>query len=118
MRSSGVGAPCTRMKKVVLPYMIIRSPGFTTPTLIASLSASTAPTATGVPAASPVARAALLVTVPATSSHQPRLGSIDTGATCSAYRSSHWPVRGSYSGIVWLAVCRSMRCSPHNRHTR
>jgi len=48
MRSSGVGAAWTRMKKVVLPYMIIRSPGRTTPTLIASLNASTAPTATGV----------------------------------------------------------------------
>ena len=68
------------MKKVVLPYMIIRSPGRTTPTLIASLSASTAPIATGVPTESPVASAALRVTEPASSSLQPGAGSMSAGA--------------------------------------
>ena len=39
------------MKNVVLPYMIINGPRVeSTPTLIASASASTVPTATGVPA--------------------------------------------------------------------
>jgi hypothetical protein len=72
------------MKKVVLPYMIIRSPGFTTPTLIASLKASTAPIATGVPAARPVASAATGVTDPRLHHSSPVPAAIDVGATCSA----------------------------------
>ncbi|MNT53919.1 hypothetical protein D3C72_1910390 [compost metagenome] len=78
-RGSGVGWSCTRTKKVVLPYITIRSPGATAPTLIASLSASTAPTATGVPTDRPVAAAACVLISPAISSDQAGRGSASSG---------------------------------------
>ena len=59
--------------------MIIRSPGRDTPTLKASLAASTVPATTGVPAASPVSAAAAAVTVPITSLLQARSGSHPSG---------------------------------------
>ena len=46
------------MMKMVEPYMTIMSPGLVTPTLSASAAASMVPAITGVPAASPVSRAA------------------------------------------------------------
>jgi hypothetical protein len=52
--------------KTVEPYITIMSPFRTTPTLSASAAASMVPAITGVPLASPVARAALAVTWPAT----------------------------------------------------
>ena len=67
-----------------MPYMIIRSPGAPTPTLIASAAASIVPTITGVPSASPVADAASRVTVPAMSVVQPISGSHSAGPTPSS----------------------------------
>ena len=50
-------SPFTWMKNAVVPYWIIRSPGFNTPTLTASLALSIVPATTGVPTASPVSAA-------------------------------------------------------------
>ena len=53
--ASGRGFSTVPMKNIVLPYMIIVSPGRCTPTLTASAAASIVPKVTGVPTGSPVA---------------------------------------------------------------
>ena len=55
------------MVKMVEPYIIIMSPGSSTPTLSASAAASMVPAMTGVPSAARSPRAAARVTWPAIS---------------------------------------------------
>ena len=106
------------MKNVVLPYMIMRSPGCETPTLSPSASASIVPTATGMPAGNPVAAAASAVTTPATSAGQPIAGSRSIEVMPSAYRSDQPMVARSNSGLKCDAVWASMTIAPVRRCTR
>ena len=62
------------MMKMVEPYIIIMSPGSSTPTLSASAAASIVPAMTGVPAASPVSSRRARVTMPAMSVVHSSLG--------------------------------------------
>ena len=74
------------MMKIVDPYIIIMSPGDSTPTLTASAAASIVPASTGVPAARPVSAAAAGVTSPAISEDHNNSGS-RSGPTMPSVRS-------------------------------
>ena len=97
--------------------MSIRSPGARTPTLAASAQASTVPAQTGVPGASPVARAAAAVTVPAISMDQASRGAGRSPMMSSYHGWCHRRASMSYSGTHWLAVWWSMTYSPVSRRT-
>ena len=83
----GLGLVTTSTRNIVVPYISIRSPGWSTPTLAASAQASIVPAATGVPAGIPVDWAAASETVPATSDGHSKRGSSRPGATWSAHSS-------------------------------
>ncbi len=102
----------------MVPYMTIVSPTAETPTDAASAHASTVPAVTGVPAASPVSRAASSVILPAISSDQSSRGSSSPGATTSHQSRAQSAASRSYIGSHWLAEWWSSTYSPVRRCTR
>jgi len=88
---------------MVEPYISIRSPIWTAPTLIDSAQASMVPARTGVPAARPVADAAASVTWPAISPGHRRRGISIAGAMRSTISAFQVLAVRSYSGLHWLA---------------
>jgi hypothetical protein len=77
------------MRNMVVPYISMRSPRRWAPTLMASEHASTVPAITGVPAFSPVAAAAVVVTEPTTSPGQTSGGRCSLCAMCETHGSYH-----------------------------
>ena len=113
------GSTVVATRKVVVPYISIRSPGEAASTLTASAQASMVPVMTGIPARRPgTSRVIALCTVPAASLAQRSSGSSRPGPTRSAHSGCHVWWRRLYIGADWLALTWSSTYSPVRRKAR
>ena len=124
-----IGSSVVATRKVVVPYISIRSPGRVASALTASAQASMVPLITGIPVRSPGTSAVTSgPTTPADSPAQRSRGSSRPGAicwdhsrpgpSCVAVGECQRCSRRQYRGAVWLALTWSITYSPVRRWAR